>query len=99
MAFETKLELPGAVPSHCGGEQRPWIKGTKTISGTTKVNGVASSCRVYLTEATGALRGFRRTDNAGTYRFIGLAPGKYMLLIQDDQQNAWRPKVELVDVT
>lgn len=103
MAWALGTDLKGlrTADQNCGGLRRMLVQGTGTISGTTKQGagaGAVAPCRVYLMTCDGVLVGFRRTDTSGTYSFLGLAPGRYMLLVQDDQQDNWRPKVELIVV-
>lgn len=94
MAFSTKQELPGTRMTNCGGLRRFWNRGDGVISGVTKIDNIISPCRVFLHTADGTLRGFRRTGTDGAYSFIGLAPGEYRLVIEDDRQTARRSKVE-----
>lgn len=96
MAFSTKIELPGTLPSNCGGLRRPWARGTGVINGITKIDNLAAPCRVFLHDADGTLRGFRRTGQNGSYTFLGLPPGDYRLVVEDDQQGTRRAKVEHV---
>lgn len=69
------------------------------VSGATKIDNVAAPCRVFLHNADGTLRGYRRTGADGSYTFIGLPPGEYRLVIEDDRQGSRRSKVEHVVVT
>ena len=96
MAFSTKIELPGTLLSNCGGLRRPWAQGTGVINGITKVDNLAASCRVFLYTGDGTLRGYRRTKADGLYTFLGLHPGDYRLVVEDDQQGTRRSKVEHV---
>ena len=98
MAFSTKMVLPGSTPSNCGGTRRPWAKGTGVISGVTKIASIISPCRVFLHDADGTLRGFRRTGSDGTYSFTGLPEGEYRLVIEDDRETSYRSKVEHVRI-
>ena len=99
MAFNTKIELPGVRMLTCGGLRRPWARGDGVISGVTKIDNIASPCRVFLHDADGTLRGYRQTGADGAYSFIGLPPGDYRLVIEDDRQTTRRSKVEHVVVT
>lgn len=102
MAFSTKMELPGTRMTDCGGRFRAFAQGTGVISGTAKFGagaGTPGPARVFLHVADGTLIGFRRTGADGAYLFRGLAPRDYRLVIEDDRQWAWRPKVELVTIT
>lgn len=84
---------------NCGGLRRMPERGTKTISGTTKIDGLPASCRVFLHTADGTLISFMRTPASGVYSFIGLYVGDYRLVIEDDRQTLRRSKVEHVTVT
>lgn len=96
MPFDMKTELPGTLPSNCGGFRRPWARGSGVISGVTKINNIVSPCRVFLHDADGTLRGYRLTGADGAYGFIGLPPGDYRIIVEDDRQGARRSKVEHV---
>lgn len=97
MAFSTKLELPSL--QSCGGRQRPYDRGTGVVSGVAKISGVPAPCRIFLHESNGALRGFRRTGADGVYSFIGLPPGEYRLVVEDDNKTLSRSKIEHVVVS
>ncbi|MCD9097029.1 carboxypeptidase-like regulatory domain-containing protein [Luteimonas fraxinea] len=97
MAFANKVEIPGF--SNCGGLRRLYDRGTGVVSGVSKIAGLPAPCRVFLHESNGALRGFRRTGANGTYSFIGLPPGEYRLVIEDDNKTLNRSKVEHVVVS
>lgn len=98
MAFSTRQVASQAPLLNCGGKYRMGTRGVGIISGITKINLVASPCRVFLHDADGTLRGFRRTGPDGAYTFRGLAGGDYRLVIEDDRRGLRRPKVELVVV-
>lgn len=100
MAFAgTAGEIPFLRPTTCGGLQRPqaW-RGDGTIAGTTKIDGTAAPCRVFLHASDGTLLGYRRSDSNGAYQFLGLAPGDYRLVVEDDSRGIRRGKIELVTV-
>lgn len=99
MAFATKQVVDQVTPITCEGTLRLWARGSGVISGTTKIDNVASACRVFLHTADGTLRGYRRTAADGLYSFLGLPPGEYRLVIEDDRQGTRRSKVEHVVVT
>lgn len=80
----------------CGGLARPDYRGPYTISGVAKIDATPAPCRVFLHDQSGTLLGFRRTGADGAYAFLGLQPGRYRLVIEDDMQTARRSKVEHV---
>lgn len=86
-------------PANCDGLRRLPDHGTGVISGTTKLDNVATPCRVFLHAADGTLWAYRRSGNDGTYSFVGLPAQEYRLVIEDDRQGTRRSKVEHVVVT
>lgn len=86
--------------TNCDGLRRQVdYRGSSVISGTTKIDLTAQPCRVFLHAADGTLVAFRRSANDGTYSFLGIGPGEYRLVIEDDRHTARRSKVEHVVVT
>lgn len=97
MTYAVTFAIPGVnAVEHCGGKYRPEWRGIGTISGVTRVDGSAAACRVTLFTEDATVIGNRRTGADGTYSFIGLADGDYMLRIDDDRQGIRRSKVEHV---
>lgn len=88
----------GRVRIDDGTRRSSEFRGTKTISGTTKIAGSTATCRVYLYLQDGSLIGFRRTTSTGAYSFLGLAPGDYRIVVEQEGQ-AHRSKVEHVRLT
>lgn len=99
MAKPAQYLTPITGPSNCGGLMRVPAHGTGVVSGTTKIDTLTAPCRVFLHDADGTLRGYRRTGSDGAYSFVGLLPGEYRLVIEDDRQGTRRSKVEHVIVT
>ena len=88
-------------PQVCEGRYRPLgNRGTGYISGTTKIDGVESACRVSLFTVDGTQLGHVLTlSGVGTYTFYGLWPQEYYLVIADNGQTVRRAKVEHTIVT
>lgn len=89
------------TPTNCGGLRRMPERGTGVVSGISTFGdpGVAAAGRVFLHEASGALRGFRRTGVDGAYSFIGLPVGPYRIVTEDDSKQQWRSTVDHTEVT
>lgn len=88
------MSLPVVVLTRYVLAARTIAAGNATISGTTKILGVAAPCRVFLFDLDGRNVGFVRTGTDGLYTFAGLAAGQYTLVILDDKQDTKRGKVE-----
>lgn len=96
MAFATKQSVDQVLPLNAGGAYRFWARGTGVVAGVVQHNGVPATSRVFLHAADGNLLGYRRTGADGVYEFVGLPPGEYRLVVEDDRETVRRSKIEHV---
>lgn len=93
------MSLPLSPLAQVVSTTRAVSRGVGMISGVTSIDGTPAPCKVFLYTVRDVLIGFRRTGSDGVYSFPSMAPGRYYLVIGDDNQGTHRSKVEHVEVT
>lgn len=93
------MSLPAQPLAQIVSFTRAVSRGAGTIAGVTSVDGVPVPCKVMLYTTRNVFIGYRRSGSSGVYSFTSVAPGRYYLVITDDNQGTHRSKVEHVEVT
>lgn len=97
MAKPAQLIKP--APHHCNSLRRSTdYRGPLRLNGVTHIDDVPASCRVQLYGATGEVLGEQRSNAQGQYEFLGLAAGRYRLVVTSDYQSPRRGRVVYVNL-